>query len=85
MKLNAERLKELRLDRGLSRDALAEKGELHPNTIVLLENGTHTHPSDITLYKLAKAFGLEVAELKTKILEEEKEGSSAESQGQASP
>jgi transcriptional regulator with XRE-family HTH domain len=57
-----ERLREARLDRGLSQDALAATAQLHHTHISLLERGRRD-PTLETLVRLARALNLTPGEL----------------------
>lgn len=59
----ALRLKELRLQAGLSQEALAARTDLSQRTIARLESGRGSKPSRTTIRLLAQAFGLTPAEL----------------------
>ena len=62
------RLKQLRKDKKLTQEEVAEKLQLHNSYIGLLERGERI-PSLITLDKIAKFFGVKPADL---IMEEKK-------------
>lgn len=57
-----ERLKRLRTDKGLSQARLAARAGLDPSTVNQIERGARD-PSPATLYKLADALGVGLAEL----------------------
>jgi transcriptional regulator with XRE-family HTH domain len=62
--LDGERLRRLRLERGLSQRELADKAGMSQSTIVLLERRGRSerfHPS--TVRKLSGALGVDTAEL----------------------
>jgi transcriptional regulator with XRE-family HTH domain len=62
--LDGERLRRLRLERGLSQRELADKARMSQSTIVLLERRGRSerfHPS--TVRKLSGALGVDSAEL----------------------
>jgi transcriptional regulator with XRE-family HTH domain len=59
----AKRIRELRLGGGLTQDALAEAAGISRQQIQNLEVGRSENPSASTLHKLAKALGIEAAEL----------------------
>ena len=62
--LDGEKLRRLRLERGLSQRELADKAAMSQSTIVLLERRGRSerfHPS--TVRKLSGALGVEAAEL----------------------
>ena len=62
--LDGERLRRLRLERGLSQRELADKAGMSQSTIVLLERRGRSerfHPS--TVRKLSGALGISTAEL----------------------
>ena len=58
----AEVLQELRHDRGLSQEKLAEMSELHDRYISFLERGLRK-PTIVTIFKLSKALGIHPYEL----------------------
>lgn len=55
-------IRERRLQRGLSQEALAEAAGLHRNYVGLVERGQHS-PSLAALAAIAGALGLKVSEL----------------------
>ena len=55
----ADRLRELRLERGLSMRTLAHKSGLSANALSMIERG-RTSPSVSTLYKIAEALGVPI-------------------------
>ena len=57
-----ERVKELRKDKGLSQEQLAEKIKRDPRSVVAIEGGKR-NPTLNTIDKLAKALGVEIKEL----------------------
>lgn len=57
-----KRIRMLRRARGWTQEQLAEYADLHVSYIVLLEKGANRATID-TLYKLARAFGVSLAEL----------------------
>jgi transcriptional regulator with XRE-family HTH domain len=62
--LDGEKLRRLRLERGLNQRELASRAEMSQSTIVLLERKGRSdrfHPS--TLRKLSEALGVEPADL----------------------
>lgn len=64
MELNrafAQVLRSIRLEKGLTHEALAEKAGLHPTFISLLERGGRM-PSLNTVFLLAKAVGIKPSE-----------------------
>jgi transcriptional regulator with XRE-family HTH domain len=58
----ARRIKELRAERNLSQDKLAEESGIHRTFIAGLEVGTR-NPSLATLARLARALGVPIREL----------------------
>lgn len=59
----AQRLKELRKERGWSQQKLAEKTRLSFNAITKIEQGLAKYPTLKTLLKLADAFEISLDEL----------------------
>ena len=55
-------LKELRIEKGLSQEKLAEKSDLHKNYISLLETAQR-QPTITTIFSIAKALGITATEL----------------------
>lgn len=62
IKIFGETLRELRLEKGLSQEKLAELCDLTPNYISFLERGLR-QPTLTTLYKLSSALNLSINEL----------------------
>jgi transcriptional regulator with XRE-family HTH domain len=62
-------IKDLRNEKDISQEKLAEKCDLHLNFISLLERGIN-QPSITTIFSIAKAFGLKPEELIAKISKE---------------
>jgi transcriptional regulator with XRE-family HTH domain len=56
------RLRELRLERGLTQEALAEAADVHPTFISNVERG-YSAPTLYTLLGLARALGVRPGEL----------------------
>ena len=56
------RLRVMRAERGLSLREAARRAGVVKETISEIERG-HTHPYDVTLAKLAKAYGVPLADL----------------------
>ena len=56
------RLKILRIQQGLTQEKLAEMADISYKNIQYLESKNPTCPSLITLNKLAKAFGITIAQ-----------------------
>jgi transcriptional regulator with XRE-family HTH domain len=61
-----ERLRELRAERQLSLRQVKERGGPNKDTMSLLERGVHS-PHAQTLGRIAQAFGMSVAELRTEL------------------
>jgi len=61
-KVFGERIRNLRLARGLTQEELAEKAGLHPTYIGIIERGEQSATLD-TVEKLAKALEVEVEDL----------------------
>jgi transcriptional regulator with XRE-family HTH domain len=59
-------LKDLREERNLSQEKLAEKSDLHRNTIALVETAKR-QPSLKTIFAIAKALNLSPSELISKL------------------
>ena len=59
----ANRLKELRKEKGWSQQKLAEKTDLSFNAVTKIEQGLAKHLTLKTLIKLADAFGISIDEL----------------------
>ena len=59
----SQRIKELRLKRGMTQEELAETADISYKNIQYLESKNPTCPSLITLNKLAKAFGITISQL----------------------
>lgn len=55
-------LKDLREEKGFSQEKLAEKSDLHRNTIALIENAKR-QPSLKTIFALAKALNIAPSEM----------------------
>jgi transcriptional regulator with XRE-family HTH domain len=65
MEVNVDKLKELRLDQGLSQRQLAERAGVSNTTVANIERHRYgAHPG--TIYKLAAALGVEPRELRGK-------------------
>jgi transcriptional regulator with XRE-family HTH domain len=62
-------LKELRTEKKLSQEKLAEKSDLHKNYISLLETGQR-QPTITTIFAIAKALGIKPEELVAKVNKE---------------
>jgi transcriptional regulator with XRE-family HTH domain len=63
MEVNVDKLKELRLDQGLSQRQLAERAGVSNTTVANIEqHKSGAHPG--TMYKLAAALGVEPRELR---------------------
>jgi transcriptional regulator with XRE-family HTH domain len=57
-----KRIRQLRLDHGLTQLALSTKADIGPNTLARLERGEHTL-SMLTLEKLTKALGVKSGDI----------------------
>jgi transcriptional regulator with XRE-family HTH domain len=62
-KVFGERIRELRRERLLTQEDLAEKSGLNANSIVRIENGTIKEPRFSTVRKLAAALGVDPMDL----------------------
>lgn len=58
-----KRIKELRMQRGWSQDALARKADIPYTTLTKVETGVIKKPSVYTVAKIAKIFGLPIDKL----------------------
>ncbi|PIR42700.1 transcriptional regulator [candidate division WWE3 bacterium CG_4_9_14_0_2_um_filter_35_11] len=58
----SKRLKEIRLQKGLTQEGLSELASLHLTYVGHLELGRY-HPSLFTVWKLAKALGVSMSKL----------------------
>lgn len=63
VKIDGDRLKELRLERFLSRDELAAESGIHRDHIGRLERGEGGDSRPPTVRKLAEALGIDPSEL----------------------
>ena len=63
VKINGEKLQQLRLERFLSRDEVAEKSGIHRDHIGRLERGEGGESRPPTVRKLAEALGVDPREL----------------------
>ena len=61
-KLLGARIRNLRKERGLTQEALAEKADLHGSYIGLIERAEKS-PSLETLYKIAETFNISIPDL----------------------
>ena len=59
----SENIRKLRIKKGISQDRLSKDADLALNTVVKLETGESPNPTVDTLEKIAKALGIQVAEL----------------------
>ena len=66
MEVDGMKLKELRLDRGLSQMELHELSGVSQDTISKLETGGRPNPHPRTLRALATALGVSVADIRKK-------------------
>ena len=57
------KLKEIREDKGISQEELAEKSKVSRTTISELETGKKEVTTNITLEKIANALGLKVSDI----------------------
>jgi transcriptional regulator with XRE-family HTH domain len=64
MEIDGMKLRELRLDQGLSQDELHEMTGVSRDTISKLETGDRPNPHPRTLRKLAGALGVSVADIR---------------------
>jgi transcriptional regulator with XRE-family HTH domain len=63
VKINGEKLQQLRLERFMSRDEVAEKSGIHRDHIGRLERGYEGESRPPTVRKLADALGVDPREL----------------------
>ena len=61
MEVNLEKLRQLRIDQGLSQRQLALKAGLSPGAVAVVEQRGRAHPD--TLKKIADVFGVRASEL----------------------
>jgi transcriptional regulator with XRE-family HTH domain len=66
MEVDGVKLKEMRLDRGLSQAELHEMTGVSRDTISRMETGDRLNPHPRTLRKLAEALGVSVADIRKK-------------------
>jgi len=59
----SEKIKELRIRKGISQDRLSKLTDLSLNTIVKIEAGKNKNPTIITLSKIASLFNVRVDDL----------------------
>jgi DNA-binding XRE family transcriptional regulator len=59
----SEKIRELRMKRGISQDRLSKLTDLSLNTIVKIEAGKNKNPTIITLSKIATLFNVRVDDL----------------------
>jgi transcriptional regulator with XRE-family HTH domain len=64
MEVDGVKLKELRLDRGLSQEELHEMTGVSRDTISRMESGDRPNPHPRTLRRLAEALGVTVADIR---------------------
>lgn len=62
LKKFGERVKELRLEKGISQEELAEKVNVHRTYIGFIERGER-NPALLNIYKLSRALGVNLAVL----------------------
>jgi transcriptional regulator with XRE-family HTH domain len=66
MEIDGVKLREARLDRGLSQEELHEMTGVSRDTISKMETGDRPNPHPRTLRKLAEALGVSVADIRKK-------------------
>jgi transcriptional regulator with XRE-family HTH domain len=66
MEVDGVKLKEMRLDAGLSQEELHEMTGVSRDTISRMETGDRPNPHPKTLRKLAEALGVSVADIRKK-------------------
>lgn len=59
----SENIRKIRQKKGMSQDRLSKEADLALNTIVKIETGENPNPTVETLEKIAKALGVQVANL----------------------
>jgi transcriptional regulator with XRE-family HTH domain len=64
MEVDGVKLKEIRLDRGLSQEELHEMTGVSRDTISRMETGDRPNPHPRTLRRLAEALGVSVADIR---------------------
>lgn len=58
-----ERIKNLRREKGLTQEKLAELAKVDPKTIIEIENGKRKNPTFKTLNKITHALGIPLKEI----------------------
>ncbi len=66
MEIDSKKLREARLDQGLSQEELHEMTGVSRDTISKMETGGRPNPHPRTLRKLAEALGVSVADIRKK-------------------
>jgi transcriptional regulator with XRE-family HTH domain len=66
MEVDGVKLREVRLDQGLSQEELHEMTGVSRDTISRMETGDRPNPHPKTLRKLAEALGVSVADIRKK-------------------
>ncbi|MFA6989164.1 MAG: helix-turn-helix transcriptional regulator [Candidatus Gastranaerophilaceae bacterium] len=57
-----KKLKEIRMDKGFTQEALAEKVKIHPTYVGKIETGK-SNPSALMLYKISRALGVKLSDI----------------------
>jgi len=63
----SENIRKLRQKKGIYQDRLSKEADIALNTVVKIETGGSPNPTVETLEKIAKAFGVSMAELFIKL------------------
>jgi transcriptional regulator with XRE-family HTH domain len=58
-----EKIKQLRKDKGLTQEKLAELAKVDPKTIIEIENGNRKNPTFKTINKIANALRMSLKEI----------------------